>query len=96
MNREIDRPLDLGHIQLARKQALAADLAQRAVLNQVAAGLDDDNFDVLFGQTMREGQTATGLMGLRQRQRAATRADSQPGCRQKSGPTILNCSGGGL
>ena len=79
MDRNVDRSLKLRLIQLLGEQSLAANLGERAVLDHVAAGLDDDDFEMFFRRAMDQSQTAARLMRLRQRQGTAARAYFQPG-----------------
>jgi hypothetical protein len=67
--------VDQGEVELLRKQALAAGLAQGAVEDRVAGGLDNDDLDPVAGRIMRAGETVLQFVRLGQRQRAAARSD---------------------
>ena len=74
MDGEIDRAVDQRGVELLGEQALAAGLPQSPVLDRIARGANDD--DRRRGTAGRMGgeQTGDGLR-LRQRERAAARAD---------------------
>src|SRR5438132_4554160 len=77
MHRQIDGAGDERLLDLLREQALAAGLGQRPVADHVAAGADDLELDALSGKRVRGGQAITHLSGLRERERAAARADDE-------------------
>ena len=64
-------------LDLLGEQALAAGLGQRPVLDAVAGGADHLELDPLRREAVRPGQRVADHAGLRQRQRAAARADPQ-------------------
>ena len=75
--REIDAAGEQCLLDLFGEQAYAADLRQRSVLDAVAGGADDLQFDSLGRHSMRRGEAVAHLMRLRQRERTAARANSQ-------------------
>ena len=75
MDGDVDALIEQRVLDLAGEQALAADLAQRAVQHAVAGGLDDHDLEGVGGQVMRGGQPVARFMRLRERQRRAARAD---------------------
>ena len=79
MHREIDRTVDERLFDLLGEQSLAAGIRQRAVLDGVARGADHAKGDRAGGPAMRGSEAVAHLPGLRQRQRAAARADAQEG-----------------
>ena len=64
-------------LDLAREQALAADLFQRPVLDLVARHLDHHDLERRFGQVKRRHQAAPHLMRLPQRKGRSTGSDLQ-------------------
>ncbi len=79
MDGQIGAAIEQRLLQLLGEQPLAARLGQSAILDAVARGLQDHDLDGAGGGEMGMGrdQAITGLMGLRQRQRAAARADAE-------------------
>ena len=77
MHREIDRAGEQRLLDLLGEQALAAGLRQRPVLDAVAGGADHLDRDPLGLEAMRRGQRRAHHARLRQRQRAAARAEPQ-------------------
>jgi hypothetical protein len=75
MHGDVDGACQQGLFDLAGEQALAADLFQGAVLNLVAGDLDHHDLECPGRQGKGGGKAVARLMGLRQRQRAAARAD---------------------
>ena len=67
-------------LDLLGEQALAADQRQRAVGDAVAGGREHDDLEHVFRQAVRRHQARTGLVGLGERQRAATGADPERFC----------------
>ncbi|MEA2857831.1 MAG: hypothetical protein QOH98_2152 [Methylobacteriaceae bacterium] len=76
MHREIDLVVQKREIEFLGEQALAAGIAQGAVLDRITARADDADGDCLFGNAMRMREFGAHLMCLRQRQRRAARPDS--------------------
>ena len=64
-------------LDLLGEQALAAGLGERAVLDDVAGGLDHRDRDRLRRDAVGRGEPRAHLVGLPQRQRAAAGADAQ-------------------
>ena len=79
MHREVDAALEQRLLDLLGEQALAAGLGQRPVLDPVAGGADHLDLDPRRIEAMRLRQRVAHHAGLRQRQRAAARADPQNG-----------------
>lgn len=80
MNGEIELAGGKLLFQFQREQALAADLAQRPVGDAVARGGQDHDLEHLLGQVMRGHQPGPCFRCLRQRERAAARADPERFC----------------
>jgi hypothetical protein len=85
MDGYVDRAIKLRLIEFLGEKPFAPDFAQGAILDHVATGLDDDDFEMLFESAMNQREAAARLMRLRQRQWAAARANFQQG-RQNSAP----------
>jgi secondary thiamine-phosphate synthase enzyme len=77
MHRDVDAAGQQVLLDLAREQALAADLLQRAVQHGVAGGLDDDDLEGGLWQVEGRGQTVAGFVGLGQGEGRAAGADAQ-------------------
>ena len=77
MHGDVDLAGEQRVLDLAREQALAADLRQRPVEHPVAGGLDHDDLEGGLGQVVRGHQARARLARLGERQRAAARADAQ-------------------
>ena len=77
MHREIDRAGRQRLLDLLGEQALAAGLRQRPVLDAVAGGADHLELDPLRVEPVRRGERLAHHARLRQRQRAAARAEPQ-------------------
>ena len=79
MDGDVDLARQQGLLDLLGEQALAADLAQRAILHLVAGGLDDANLDAAGRGQMRMGgdQARARLVRLGEGERRAARADAQ-------------------
>ena len=75
-------------VDLLGEQTLAAEIAQRRVLDAVAGGGDDAQAHIAFTKAMRFEQQRPHMARLPERQRAAARADQKgPGGKLNS----LNC-----
>jgi hypothetical protein len=61
MHGEVDRAGRQGNIELLGEEALAAGLAERAVRDQIPAGLDDVDLDVAPRLAMRGGEPRCDL-----------------------------------
>jgi hypothetical protein len=83
MHGQIDAAIQQSVLDLLGEQPLAAHLAQRAILDAVTAGLDDDRFEKALGQAMDRDQPPAHLVGLGQRQRAAARTDADGSIRDR-------------
>ena len=71
-------------VDLLGEQALAAEIAQRLVLDAVAGGGDGAQADGAFAKAVRREQQRPHMARLPQRQRAAARADQRSGrCKPK-------------
>ena len=77
MHREVDAAVEQRLLDLLGEQALAADLGQRAILDDVARGPDHRDLDRLGRDAMSGREPRAHLMRLPQRQRAAAGADAQ-------------------
>ena len=77
MHGEIDAAVEQRLLDLLGEQALAADLGQRAVLDRVAGGADDDELDRVLAHIQGGRQPGAHRARLHQRQRAAAGADTQ-------------------
>ena len=75
MHREIDRAGEKRAIDLLREEAFAARLRQRPVLDRVARRPDDAELETLRGAAEHRAEARLRLVRLRERQRAAPRAD---------------------
>jgi hypothetical protein len=77
MDGEVDGAFEKRDVELLRKKPLATRFRERPILDGVARGLDDLQGQVLHVPAMGGHQPVLRLMGLRQRQGAAARADDQ-------------------
>jgi hypothetical protein len=86
-----------GNVDLARqqrlldlfgKEALAAGVGERPILDAVAGGLDRADLERQPSPAVRRLEALAHLMRLRQRQRRSTRADSDLGCLHEK---LLRC-----
>ena len=78
MYREIDGAIEQRLLDFLGEQPLAADIGQRTVLDRIAGGADDLMISIAcFLDALRRRQQPAHHMRLRQRQRAAARADTQ-------------------
>ena len=77
MHREVDGPSDQCRVQLFGEQPLAAGLRQSAILNRIARGADDFNCEMILRDSVGFSEQRACLVCLRQRQRAAARADAK-------------------
>ncbi len=77
MNSDINTPVEQRFLDFLGEKTLAANFGQRSVLNAVAGGLDDLDFNCLFRKTVRRHEPVAGLVGLRQCQRTAPCSDTQ-------------------
>jgi hypothetical protein len=64
-------------LDLLGEQALAAFLGERPVADHVARGADRLERDRLRGKGVRGGEAIAHELGLRERERAAARADDE-------------------
>src|SRR5579863_3208591 len=81
MHREVDRALGQGFLNLLGEHALGAHLGEGRVLQPVAGGFDDRDFDRVVFRTQKVGD----MMSLPERQLRPSTADAQPHLR----PTVL-------
>jgi hypothetical protein len=77
MHGDVDCPGKQRFLDFLGKKPFAAGVRQRTVLNHVAGGADDLDFDVERIAPQRRGELRAYLRRLRQRQRTAARADAQ-------------------
>ncbi len=77
MHREVDGAAEQGLLDLLGKETLAARLRQGAVLDHVAGGADDRERNARLLDPLGGGEARPHHVGLRQRERAAARADPQ-------------------
>ena len=91
MDGEIDIAALQGAIEFPGEKSLAASLGERAVLNNIAARLDDDDLEVWAADAVRSREPLLKLLGLRQRQRAAAGADLQSRREGASRRRTRNC-----
>ena len=77
----VDRNVDLAGQQVvfdfARKQTLAADILERAILNDIAGHFDHHDFESRLRDFESCSQTSAGFIGLGHRQRRAAGTDAQ-------------------
>ena len=76
MHGHVDAAVGELRLDLLGKQPLAANLGERPVGDAVALGTDNNDFDLRRMIAMGGGDPLLQLIGLRQRQFAAARADS--------------------
>jgi hypothetical protein len=76
MHREVDRTAEQRLLDLLGEQALAARLAQRAILDAIARGADRDDLDRVLVPPMRSSERRARQARLRQRERTAARSDA--------------------
>src|SRR5471032_3295796 len=74
MDRRVDFPSQHGGVDFLREKALAARFRERSILNHVAAGLNNDNFELGFLASMRRREQASHLARLRQGERRSSSA----------------------
>jgi hypothetical protein len=87
VHRQIDIAPEQRLVDLLGEQALAAELAQRLVLDPVAGGGDHAQADIAFAETVRRKQARPHMPRLPQGKRAAAGADQKgPG---GQGPSVL-------
>ena len=67
-------------LELFREKSFAADLGQRTVGNAVALGRQNDDFEHFLRQIVSRHKPVAGFVCLRERQRAAPRADPERFC----------------
>jgi hypothetical protein len=82
MHGEVDGAGEERLLDLFGEQALAADLGERPIADQVAGGADDLDRDPLGAEPVGGGEPRAHLMRLGERERAAARADAQDGGRR--------------
>ena len=76
MHGHVDVAGDQRVLDLLGEQALAAELAQRLVLDHVAGGLDDDHLEIGFAHAMRGAQPLAQFVHLLEREIAAACANA--------------------
>src|ERR1044072_7659966 len=76
MHREVDRAGEQRFLDFLGEQPLAAGFAQRAILDAVARGADRDDLALLLAQAVRAAERGAHQVRLRERERAAARADA--------------------
>jgi hypothetical protein len=95
MDSKVDVVVHKRAVEFLGEEALAARLAERAILNLVAGCADDDDFYRRRLRTERRSEALLNLISLRQRQGAATRAYSQSrregACRKRIGNCRFPC-----
>ena len=77
MHREIDAAIKERFLDLLGEQPLATHITERAVLNSVARGLDNDHLDRVGCEIMGGDEARAHLLGLFEGERAATGADAK-------------------
>ena len=77
MHGEVDPALEQGGIDFLGEQALAASLGERPILDEVAAGANDGDRHAPLVPAVRGGQPAARLLGLREGERRAARAEGE-------------------
>jgi hypothetical protein len=77
MHSDVDPPVEERFIELLGEEPLAACLREGAIGDAVPARADDDDLDFTLRDDARAGEPLAQLMGLRERKRAAARAESQ-------------------
>ena len=68
MDGDVDLAIQHRRVDFFCEQPFAASLGERAILNHVSAGADDDNLEASLVPTGGLGQQASRLMGLRERE----------------------------
>ena len=76
MNRNVGEAFEQCPVELARPQALAADLRKRPVADLVPGGRDRDDLDPLGAPVMRVPQGGGDHAGLGEGERRTARADT--------------------
>ena len=76
MHRDVDAPVEERLVELLGEEPLAACVREGAIGDAVSACADDDDLDLALREDAHLGEPPAQLMGLRERERAAARAES--------------------
>ena len=90
---KVDPAVEQGLLDLLGEEALAAGVGERPVLDHVTGGADGLDLDRVGRPAVRGGEAVAHRARLRQRERAAARADAEDGGRLLHG-AIINPLGG--